>query len=412
MEYLLKGLLPLLIILVEGVSQPIDNKEALNENLHNRVKLKKTHNSNSYKSHLIVVNPSNLTSKQDNSVKNPYIKEHLKKRVVDKNSTKLKRKTNKNSKGIKKRKRVNKRVVKSHSVKSCQDIPIDYNKPKQRVCYLVDYKYPIDEKWFIVKKPILPSLLWYRVKKGDSFIALAKRYSTTVFDIKRWNKLDKEHILKIGERLKIYPNRKTPPEVIKVEELRAKYGFYEVKSGDTILGIAKDFNVSAKEIIRLNWLRSGERILIGQILTLPLTQEKIDSVLIQKEWKIEQEERKKEKKKQKAKIVKSKKRKYKHKVAVIATAYTSHKEQTDESPFIAAWNNQLRPGMKIIAVSRDLIRKYGLTNGIKVHISGLSGIYTVRDKMNIRLKRHIDIYMGRDKKRALRWGRRRVILYW
>jgi len=68
--------------------------------------------------------------------------------------------------------------------------------------------------------------------------------------------------------------------------------------------------------------------------------------------------------------------------------------------------------MKIIAVSPDLIRKYGITNGTKVKISGLRGIYTVRDKMNPRLRNHIDIYMGLDRRKALRWGRRRVILYW
>jgi 3D (Asp-Asp-Asp) domain-containing protein len=68
--------------------------------------------------------------------------------------------------------------------------------------------------------------------------------------------------------------------------------------------------------------------------------------------------------------------------------------------------------MKIIAVSRDLIRRYGLGNGKRVRIQGLSGTYVVRDKMNKRLSRHIDIYMGTDRRRALRWGRRRVVIYW
>jgi len=102
----------------------------------------------------------------------------------------------------------------------------------------------------------------------------------------------------------------------------------------------------------------------------------------------------------------------KHKLRVTATAYSSHRAQTDSTPFLAAWNNRLRPGMKIIAVSRDLLSRYGLRNGTRVKISGLRGYYTVRDKMNKRFRRRIDIYMGLNRRRALRWGRRSVFIYW
>lgn len=102
----------------------------------------------------------------------------------------------------------------------------------------------------------------------------------------------------------------------------------------------------------------------------------------------------------------------KHKLRITATAYTSHRNQTDSTPFLAAWNNRLRPGMKIIAVSRDLLKQYGMKNGTKVRISGLQGYYSVRDKTNKRYRKRIDIYMGRDRRRALRWGRRSVVIYW
>lgn len=47
---------------------------------------------------------------------------------------------------------------------------------------------------------------------------------------------------------------------------------------------------------------------------------------------------------------------------VTATAYTSHISQTDKTPFLTAWNNLLKPGMKAIAVSRGLL-KMGLKKG-------------------------------------------------
>ena len=101
-----------------------------------------------------------------------------------------------------------------------------------------------------------------------------------------------------------------------------------------------------------------------------------------------------------------------YKLRVTATAYTSHEGQTDDTPFLAAWNNRLVPGEKSIAVSRDLLSRFGIRNGTKVRISGLTGYYEVRDKMNKRYKKRIDIYMGLDIKKALKWGKRSVVIYW
>ncbi|SHO81374.1 Membrane-bound lytic murein transglycosylase D precursor [hydrothermal vent metagenome] len=133
---------------------------------------------------------------------------------------------------------------------------------------------------------------------------------------------------------------------------------------------------------------------------------------VKKKVKKKKKKVKKKVKKKKKKGYKFLKRNYRHKLRVTATAYTSHRRQTDSTPFLAAWNNRIRPGMKMIAVSRDLLKRYGLRNGTKVKISGLRGVYRVRDKMNKRYRRRIDIYMGTNRRRALRWGRKRVTLYW
>ena len=101
-----------------------------------------------------------------------------------------------------------------------------------------------------------------------------------------------------------------------------------------------------------------------------------------------------------------------NKLKVTATAYTSHVAQTDSTPNIAAWGDRLKPGMKAIAVSRDLLHVYGLKHGTKVRIKGLSGEYLVLDKMNKRWSKKIDIYMGKDRRKAFKWGRRNVELQW
>ncbi|MGB1581626.1 MAG: 3D domain-containing protein [Nevskiales bacterium] len=102
-----------------------------------------------------------------------------------------------------------------------------------------------------------------------------------------------------------------------------------------------------------------------------------------------------------------------HKLELVATAYNSVEAQTDSTPDIAAWGDKLKPGMKAIAVSRDLL-DMGLTRGSRVWISGLGndleGEYVVLDKMNKRWKKRIDVYMGEDVKAALRFGKREVVL--
>ncbi|WP_293265711.1 hypothetical protein [Neptunomonas sp.] len=96
---------------------------------------------------------------------------------------------------------------------------------------------------------------------------------------------------------------------------------------------------------------------------------------------------------------------------VTATAYTSSPQETDSTPSLAAWGDTLKPGMKSIAVSRDLI-KIGLTHGVEVSIEGMEGKYKVLDKMNKRWKQKIDIYMGKDIKKAKEWGKRKVTIQW
>lgn len=96
---------------------------------------------------------------------------------------------------------------------------------------------------------------------------------------------------------------------------------------------------------------------------------------------------------------------------VTATAYTSSPGQTDDTPNIAAWGDVLEPGMKAIAVSRDLL-ELGLKHGDKVRIEGLDGEFTVLDKMNKRWERKIDIYMGENLEEAKEWGKQKVTIFW
>jgi 3D (Asp-Asp-Asp) domain-containing protein len=98
-------------------------------------------------------------------------------------------------------------------------------------------------------------------------------------------------------------------------------------------------------------------------------------------------------------------------LVVLATAYNSTPAQTDHRPNKGAWGDQIEPGMKVIAVSRDLI-KQGLKRGTKVTIDEIEGEWTVLDRTPSRYKNRIDLYMGLDVKAARQWGRRKVTVRW
>jgi 3D (Asp-Asp-Asp) domain-containing protein len=98
-------------------------------------------------------------------------------------------------------------------------------------------------------------------------------------------------------------------------------------------------------------------------------------------------------------------------LVVTATAYNAVPAQTDRDPEIAAWGDRLRPGMRAIAVSPDLLA-HGLVRNSRVRIEGLAGEYLVLDKMPRRWQRRIDIFMGGDISAARSWGKRTVRIEW
>ncbi|WP_296705051.1 hypothetical protein [Algoriphagus sp.] len=96
---------------------------------------------------------------------------------------------------------------------------------------------------------------------------------------------------------------------------------------------------------------------------------------------------------------------------VTATAYNSVKAQTSNEPNNAAFGDTLKPGMKVIAISRDLLDS-GFYHNMEVTIEGLEGTYKVVDLMNRRWTKKIDIYMGTDISKARDWGKQKVEIRW
>ncbi len=100
----------------------------------------------------------------------------------------------------------------------------------------------------------------YTVKSGDTLYSIAEKYNTTVDDLKRFNNLT-SNTLSIGQVLKI----PTP-----TDSGDSTYTTYTVKNGDTLYSIARKYNTTVDEIKRFNNLTSNT-LSIGQNLKIPIT---------------------------------------------------------------------------------------------------------------------------------------------
>ncbi|MEM8499443.1 MAG: hypothetical protein AAF542_15570 [Pseudomonadota bacterium] len=101
----------------------------------------------------------------------------------------------------------------------------------------------------------------------------------------------------------------------------------------------------------------------------------------------------------------------KESLEVTATAYNSLPAQTQGDPEIGAWGDRLDPDIQTIAVSRDLL-SLGLTHNAVVEIDGMAGSWLVRDKLNRRFTKRIDVYMGKDLQAAREFGKQTVTIRW
>ena len=95
----------------------------------------------------------------------------------------------------------------------------------------------------------------YTVKSGDTLYSIAKKYSTTVDNIKKLNNLS-SNTLQIGQVLKLNDSSSDIDNV------------YIVKSGDTLYSLAKKYSTTVDNLKNINNL-STNNLAIGQKLIIP-----------------------------------------------------------------------------------------------------------------------------------------------
>lgn len=117
----------------------------------------------------------------------------------------------------------------------------------------------------------------HRIKAGETLIALARQYHTSVKLIQQVNRL-KGHRIAAGKVLLMPVASKGQESYVlsmdnrnKSWHKRQRQGqrkIYQVQSGDTLWGIAKQHQISVKQLTRWNGLSARDHLRIGQELAL------------------------------------------------------------------------------------------------------------------------------------------------
>jgi len=134
-----------------------------------------------------------------------------------------------------------------------------------------DYFASLDKSTKIEEKSTIESsLVYHRIRRGESLGLIASRYGVKISQIKEWNSLRGNKII-AGKKLKIYTDGSVPTSYKTINKVsnnnKANLIRYKVKSGDTISEIAELYAVSTRDIRRWNGLRSN-RIITGQNLKI------------------------------------------------------------------------------------------------------------------------------------------------
>jgi len=82
-----------------------------------------------------------------------------------------------------------------------------------------------------------------------------------------------------------------------------------------------------------------------------------------------------------------------------------------DEPTRGKWGDELKPGIKALAVSPDLVAR-GMGPGTRVRIEGMPSGYRVRDQLPDGTRERIEIFMGTDAASVEHFGEKRMRIWW
>lgn len=118
---------------------------------------------------------------------------------------------------------------------------------------------------------------YYTVQSGDTLSGIALKFSTTSSKLAQLNSISNPNLIYVGQRLLVNQSSdsnssSSDQSSSATTNTEASAASYTVKSGDTLSGIASQYNTTVNQIVSLNQLSNPNLIYVGQVLKLKNSQ--------------------------------------------------------------------------------------------------------------------------------------------
>lgn len=118
---------------------------------------------------------------------------------------------------------------------------------------------------------------YYTVQSGDTLSGIALKFSTTSSKLALLNSISNPNLIYVGQRLLVNQSSNSNSSSSgqsssTTTNTEASAASYTVKSGDTLSGIANQYNTTVNQIVSLNQLSNPNLIYVGQVLKLKNSQ--------------------------------------------------------------------------------------------------------------------------------------------
>ncbi len=131
----------------------------------------------------------------------------------------------------------------------------------------------------VTKKKNTHTFSKHSIKNGETLFTIARKYHTTIEEVRKVNGLKKGDMLKVGRILKVpqntyFPNKNSSnsKKIVKKEQkkkVRHLFAKHKIKSGETLFTIARKHHTTIEEVRQANMLKKGETLKIGKVLKVP-----------------------------------------------------------------------------------------------------------------------------------------------
>ncbi|EDY82050.1 LysM domain protein [Verrucomicrobiia bacterium DG1235] len=115
-----------------------------------------------------------------------------------------------------------------------------------------------------------PSVIEYKIRRGDNLSDIAKKYGASLSELKALNAIRNSNKISIGQVIRIPVSAGSPTASQPSAPAPTQYIDYKIRRGDSLSDIAKTYGVSLSSLKTLNAIRNSNKIRIGQVIRIPV----------------------------------------------------------------------------------------------------------------------------------------------